>query len=110
MLFRAETDAGPSDTCIHCGACVPVCPTAANLEFQEEADPRRITTDLAKCIGCGTCVEVCPANEMNGGRTLRVMEAPARVFFDLMADFERRHGGNGDATARSEGAAHEPVG
>ena len=110
VLFRAENDAGPSDTCIHCGACVPVCPTNANLEFQEEADPRRITTDLAKCIGCGTCVEVCPANDVNGGRTLRVMEAPARVFFDLMADFERRHGGNGDATARSEGAAHEPVG
>jgi len=109
VLFRAENDAGAADTCIHCGACVPVCPTSANLEFQEEADPRRITTDLAKCIGCGTCVEVCPANELNGGKTLRVMEAPAKTFFDVFADFEQRHAGNGDAIVRTQGAAHEPV-
>jgi ferredoxin len=90
VLFRAENDAGPTDTCIHCGACVPVCPTSANLEFQEEGDARRITTALAKCIGCGTCVEVCPANLKNGGRTLRVMEAPSRDFFDIFAAFEAR--------------------
>jgi ferredoxin len=93
VLFRAENDAGPSDTCIHCGACVSVCPTQANLEFQEGADPRRITTDLNRCIGCGTCVEVCPANQLNGGRTLRVMEAPSREFFDVFAEFESRTGG-----------------
>ena len=95
LLFRAENDAGPEATCIHCGACVPVCPTAANQEFQESADPRRITTDLNRCIGCGTCVEVCPANIVNGGRTLRVMEAPSREFFEVFAAFEARAGGNG---------------
>jgi glycolate oxidase len=88
VLFRAENDAGAEDTCIHCGACVPVCPTSANLEFQEDADPRRISTDLTRCIGCGTCVEVCPANMKNGGRTLRVMEAPSRDFFEQLAAFE----------------------
>jgi ferredoxin len=102
VLFRAENDAGPRDTCIHCGACVPVCPTQANLEFKEETDPRRITTDLGKCIGCGTCVEVCPANLSNGGRTLRVMEAPAREFFEVLHAFECRH--------PEPGVAHEPVG
>jgi len=75
VLQRAENEEGPAATCIHCGACVPVCPTAANLEFQAE-DARLIVTDQARCIGCGTCVEVCPANHMNGGQTLRVMEAP----------------------------------
>jgi ferredoxin len=93
VLFRAENDAGPTDTCIHCGACVPVCPTSANLEFQEPGDARRITTDLNRCIGCGTCVEVCPANQVNGGRTLRVMEAPRREFFEVFAEFETRAGG-----------------
>jgi FAD/FMN-containing dehydrogenase/ferredoxin len=93
VLFRAENDAGAEETCIHCGACVSVCPTSANLEFQEDADPRRISTDLSRCIGCGTCVEVCPANQENGGRTLRVMEAPNRDFFEQLTAFEARMGG-----------------
>ena len=75
VLQRAENDEGAAATCIHCGACVAVCPTSANLEYQED-DPRLITTDQSRCIGCGTCVEVCPANHANGGQTLRVMEAP----------------------------------
>jgi len=95
VLFRAENDAGAADTCLHCGACVPVCPTQANLEFHAPDDPRRIGTDLTRCIGCGTCVEVCPANLKNGGRTLRVMEAPNREFFEELAAFETGPGGNG---------------
>jgi ferredoxin len=87
VLLRAENDAGPASTCIHCGACVPVCPTHANLEF-EGADPRWITTDQNRCIGCGTCVEVCPANHANGGQTLRVMEAPARDWFVALEEFD----------------------
>jgi formate hydrogenlyase subunit 6/NADH:ubiquinone oxidoreductase subunit I len=50
-------------------------------------DPRSITTDQHRCIGCGTCVEVCPANQMNGGQTLRVMEAPTREWFMAIEDF-----------------------
>ena len=87
VLFRAENDAGPADTCLHCGACATVCPTHANLEYQDE-DARRMTTVLGKCIGCGVCVEACPANVQNGGRTLRVMEAPTREFFEVLAAFE----------------------
>ena len=87
-LLRAENDAGPAATCIHCGGCVSVCPTSANKEF-EGADPRWITTDQDRCIGCGTCVEVCPANLLNGGQTLRVMEAPTEEWFELVAEFER---------------------
>ena len=38
------------------------------------------------CIGTKdtACVEVCPANVKNGGRTLRVMEAPTREFFEVL--------------------------
>jgi Fe-S-cluster-containing dehydrogenase component len=64
---------------------VPVCPTSANLEFKQE-DPRLVTTDQARCIGCGTCVEICPANLVNGGQTLRVMEAPTLEWVKLVRE------------------------
>jgi Fe-S-cluster-containing hydrogenase component 2 len=67
---------------------VPVCPTEANHEFQA-ADARRITTEQDRCIGCGTCVEVCPANHLNGGQTLRVMEAPTQEWFVAIEELER---------------------
>ena len=88
VVLRAENDAGAESTCIHCGACVPVCPTNANLEFAA-ADPRLVTTDESRCIGCGTCVEVCPANQANGGQTLRVMEAPTPEWFVALTEFEK---------------------
>jgi len=88
LLLRAENDAGPAATCIHCGACVAVCPTGANHAL-EASDPRLITTDQERCIGCGTCVEVCPANLLNGGQTLRVMEAPTADWFAAVGEFER---------------------
>ena len=89
LVLRSENDAGPAATCIHCGACVPVCPTHANREF-EAADPRFISTMQERCIGCGSCVEVCPNNHLNGGQTLRVMEAPTADWFAAIREFEHR--------------------
>ena len=86
ILQRAEKEAGPAATCIHCAACVDVCPTGANREFEGD-DPRWITTLQERCIGCGTCVEVCPANQANGGQTLRVMEAPTFNWIQAAAEF-----------------------
>jgi FAD/FMN-containing dehydrogenase/ferredoxin len=87
LVLRAENDAGPAASCLHCGACVPVCPTGANHEF-EDADARLITTDQTACVGCAACVEVCPANRKNGGQTLRVVEAPAAAWLAAMDDFD----------------------
>jgi FAD/FMN-containing dehydrogenase/ferredoxin len=87
LVLRAENDVGPAASCLHCGACVPVCPTAANHEF-EDADVRLITTDQMACVGCAACVEVCPANRKNGGQTLRVVEAPAAAWLAAMDDFD----------------------
>jgi len=88
VLLRAGSDSPPGTACIHCGVCVPVCPTAANVEYADADDLRRITTEGAQCIGCGACVEACPANLQNGGRTLRVMEAPGREFFEVLLALE----------------------
>ena len=86
-VLRAENDAGPAATCLHCAACVPTCPTGANCEFGDE-DARLVTTDDYACIGCGACVEVCPANKKNGGQTLRVVEAPTTATLAAIAAFE----------------------
>ena len=88
FVERAETTAGPAATCLHCAACVPVCPTGANREF-EAADARLVTTDEYACVGCGTCVEVCPANRANGGQTLRVVEVPTSAWLEALQEFER---------------------
>jgi ferredoxin len=103
-VLRAENDAGPAATCLHCAACVPVCPTSATREFAE-ADARRVTTDDLTCIGCGACVEVCPGNRYNGGQTLRVVEAPAPAWLDALASFAAVAAPGGGATgpARTPG-------
>jgi ferredoxin len=106
-VLRAENEDGPAATCLHCAACVPVCPTGANHEFEGD-DPRVVTTDEASCIGCGACVEVCPANRLNGGQTLRVLEAPADGWAAALAEFESLEGAapdDGCAAAARAGAA-----
>ncbi len=45
-----------SDTCVRCGACVPVCPYSAMTQA-EGAVP---TIDLKTCALCGACVSACP--------------------------------------------------
>lgn len=86
LLMREEGEKGPLAACIHCAACVDVCPTGANREYEGD-DPRWITTLQERCIGCGTCVEICPANLANGGQTLRVMEAPSLDWFSAIEEF-----------------------
>lgn len=43
------------DECIHCGACVSVCPTGT-FKFEDW----RVVADSGKCIQCGACVTGCP--------------------------------------------------
>jgi Pyruvate/2-oxoacid:ferredoxin oxidoreductase delta subunit len=94
LVLRAEADAGAAAGCRHCAACVAVCPSGANREFEAD-DPRLITTEQADCVGCGTCVEVCPANRDNGGQTLRVVEAPAAAWLGALDEFDRAGRGRG---------------
>ncbi|NYT01465.1 MAG: 4Fe-4S dicluster domain-containing protein [Methanosarcinales archaeon] len=43
------------DQCVHCGACVSICPTGT-FKF----DDWRVVVDSGKCIQCGACVAGCP--------------------------------------------------
>jgi NAD-dependent dihydropyrimidine dehydrogenase PreA subunit len=43
------------DECVHCGACVSVCPTRT-FRF----DNWLVVADSGKCIQCGACVTGCP--------------------------------------------------
>lgn len=43
------------DECVHCGACVSVCPTGT-FRF----DDWLVVADSGKCIQCGACVTGCP--------------------------------------------------
>ena len=43
------------DECIHCGACVSLCPTGT-FRF----DDWRVVADPGKCIQCGACITGCP--------------------------------------------------
>jgi ferredoxin len=43
------------DECVHCGACVSICPTGT-FRFEDW----RVVADLGKCIQCGACVTGCP--------------------------------------------------
>lgn len=43
------------DECVHCGACISICPTET-FRFEGE----RVVADSGKCVQCGVCVTACP--------------------------------------------------
>jgi L-aspartate semialdehyde sulfurtransferase ferredoxin len=46
------------DNCLHCGACVSVCPVGAHV-YQHDWSVR---LDTAVCVQCGSCVTACPVS------------------------------------------------
>lgn len=45
-----------NEKCIHCGACISICPTEV---FYLNGD-KKIELRAEKCIHCGACIKVCP--------------------------------------------------
>lgn len=50
--------------CVHCGACVSICPTGA-LHLTEDFSLRLIEE---RCVYCGACVPACPFRALEIGR------------------------------------------
>lgn len=44
------------ENCIHCGACVSVCPVGA-IDYEYDW---RVRMDEKLCVQCGNCVNACP--------------------------------------------------
>ncbi len=49
------------ESCVHCGACVGLCPTGAL--FVNESD-KKVRFDVNRCVACGMCGLVCPFGAM----------------------------------------------
>lgn len=43
--------------CIHCGVCVPLCPTGA---FVYDKNTKKVNFIEDKCIACEICIKACP--------------------------------------------------
>lgn len=49
------------ELCVHCGACVSICPTEAIIINSS----RKIIVEDEKCVHCGACVKVCPTKALS---------------------------------------------
>ncbi|AAB90058.1 iron-sulfur cluster binding protein [Archaeoglobus fulgidus DSM 4304] len=49
------------EKCVHCGACVSICPTEA---IYINGD-KRVAINTEKCVHCGSCVKVCPTRALS---------------------------------------------
>ena len=60
MAGRREKDGvftNFSESCVHCGACIDVCPLEC---ISRDPDTGFVVVDNAECIGCGACRDACP--------------------------------------------------
>lgn len=48
--------------CIHCTACVAICPVGA---FTVDRKKMEVSFDKSKCIACELCVKACPYHALN---------------------------------------------
>ncbi len=84
-------------TCVHCGFCLPACPTYTRLGVEGDSprgrlhlmqavaedrlDPasRAFQTHIDRCLGCRACETVCPSGVEYGSILERAREVAARA-------------------------------
>ena len=87
--IRGEVELSVAESrCIHCGQCVPACPTG-RLRWLGEGSPAhasaRALRKAPECTLCGSCVEVCPVEARQlVGRLQSVDELLAEVLEDRL--------------------------
>ncbi|MDK2927896.1 MAG: hypothetical protein PWR31_1587 [Bacillota bacterium] len=59
--------------CTFCGACVPLCPSAA-LKLEEAGEEGRLLFYPARCTFCGLCLASCPEGALACGREPALLE------------------------------------
>ncbi len=96
-VSTAVTDGGVPDilACVHCGFCLPACPTyrmlgdendspRGRLYLMRAADEGRVSREgafalhVGRCLGCRACETVCPAGVPFGSLLERAREAMPR--------------------------------
>lgn len=81
------------EKCIHCGACVSVCPVALFRQESDDQVPTLIDDAHELCIACGHCVAGCPtaaiALDQTVTDTLPAVHTPDDSDFRCIADVIR---------------------
>ncbi|MDF1536243.1 MAG: 4Fe-4S binding protein [bacterium] len=64
VLIEEVTDTiqRDEDSCVHCGACLTVCPSGA---LYVDGPERKVALEKDRCIACGNCVDVCTVHCMS---------------------------------------------
>ncbi|MBI5520471.1 MAG: choline TMA-lyase-activating enzyme [Desulfovibrio sp.] len=96
------------DACVHCGACVPVCP--AGIHSMTDGGARHVVDRARECVNCGNCVHVCPQSALAiAGERKHISELLETVLQDWPF-YEKSGGGvtlgGGDPTLQHEAAAN----
>ncbi len=91
-------------SCINCGACIPVCPVQIHTMIQGTHEVRR----NIKCLGCHACEKACPKKALQIMGEDRTISSLLEVI-DEDRDFYFMSGGGvtlggGEVTAQSESA------
>jgi Fe-S-cluster-containing dehydrogenase component len=56
-IIRAEPNVDVPVICIHCGLCIPACPTEAITRNRRTG---AVVVNEERCNGCGQCIPACP--------------------------------------------------
>ena len=78
-----------SDSCLHCGKCVQICPEKA----MTAGEGGRIRIDFHKCTGCLSCVKGCPGRALTGEGEYMTAEEVTEVCMQDMDFYEESGGG-----------------
>ncbi len=79
-------------TCIGCGACVEVCPTArfemVQRNNEDERTVARFDDPVGACIECGHCIAMCPTSAVVYHHAEEPLEDPRIGAPEAIVDFE----------------------